>query len=613
MLLSQQVSSASLFLLLLAQGPVAVPQQAPVVDWSPWQNFAVMNGGRFKPIATVGRDVLLAVSGNAEVTNSDSGQQLSPSDWYMTMLFEWSGWDHARVNELLTSNDAVDQYSYLHRPDRWDKTPLLRVEHSGLKQLLGLPEHVKFVSPAVLATTNVVDFRSHKSIPFTTWGRLLLELKEAGKSLDASETDGLELARRLQCYRKARMGLDIELPIDDEYSTKRLTLGELMVANFDDVTDKSGKRRRAQSLLRDIRSAFLSGDAAIFNAKSQEFSLAISNDGITNAPRPRPFVIDVEAAYSRVNILGYVPGGLLVAALTMALHAVFPWKSLWWCGIGAYALGFIAILVDIILRSIISDRPPVTNMYESMLYVSIGTAALGAGFAFCLRQRHIAIGAALFSASLCLIANGYPTVFDSSIRPLAPVLRNNLWLILHVMTITLSYAAFAVAAAAGNLSLGYMAFGTNQSRATTVLETITCTAIEIGVVLLTCGMVAGAIWADHAWGSFWRWDPKEVWSLAALLIYSAVIYASRTGSLSSRTLAVLIIMCFLFVIVGWVGTNSALGTSMHNYATSHGSGNIVLATILGQLIYVMTALHRARSNEHRHGSSDLSFAGINAR
>lgn len=613
MLLSQRVSSTSLLLLVLTRVAVAVPQPASVVDWSQWQKLAVMNSGRFKPIATVGRDTLLTVSGNAEVTNPDSGQQLSPSDWYMIMLFEWSGWDHVRASELLTGNDAVDQYSYVHRPDRWDKTPLLRVEHSGLKQLLGLPEHVKFVSPAVLATTNVVDFRSHKSIPFTTWGRLLLELKAAGKTLEAPEIDGVELTRRLQCFRKARMGLDIELPIDDEHTTKRLTLGELMAAKFDDVTDKSGKCRHAQILLRDTRSAFLSGDAATFNAKSQEFALAISNDGTTTAPRPRPFAIDVEAAYNRVNILGYAAGALLVAALTMASLAVVPWRSLWWCSSGAYAVGFSAMLVDIALRAIISDRPPVTNMYESMLYVSLGTAALGAGFAFWSRQSHIALCAALVSASLCLIANGYPTVFDSSIQPLAPVLRNNLWLIVHVMTITLSYAAFAIAAVAGNLSLGYMAFGTNQPKMIAVLGTITCAAIEIGVVFLTCGMVAGAVWADHAWGSFWRWDPKEVWSLAALLIYSAVIYACRTGGLRQKALAVLVVLAFLFVIVGWLGANSALRASMHNYATTHGSGGIVLATILGQLMYGMIALHRARTNEHEPSSSDLSFAGNSAR
>lgn len=613
MLLIQRVSPVSLVLLVLAQAAVAAPRQASVVDWSQWQNFAVMNGGRFKPIATVGRDTLLTVCGNAQVTNSDSAELLSPSDWYMTMLFEWTGWDHARASELLSGNDAVDQYPYLHRPDRWDKTPLLRIENSGLKQLLGLPEHVKFVSPAVLATTNVVDFRSHKSIPFTTWGRLLVELNDAGKSLDASETDGLELARRLQCYRQARMGLGLELPIDEKHATKRLTLGELMVAKFDDVTDKGGAFRHAQSLLRDVRSAFLSGDAAIFSAKSQGFLLAISSNGLTTAPRPWPFAIAVEAAYSQVNVLGYAGGALVFAALIMTLNAVLPWRSLWWSGIGAYTLGFNTMLVDIAMRAIISDRPPVTNMYESMLYVSLATAAFGAGFAFWSRQRHIAVGGAFVSASLCLIVNGYPTVFDSSIQPLAPILRNNVWLIVHVMTITMSYAAFAVAATAGNLSLGYMAFGTNQSKTLTVLGTITCAAIEIGAVFLTCGMVAGAVWADHAWGSFWNWDPKAVWSLAVVLMYSALIIASRVGCISQKALAVLVVLCLLFVVVGWIGGKSALGASMHGYATTNGSGGIVLSTILGQLIYVMIALYRVRSNEHEHSRSDLSFAGSSAR
>ena len=61
------------------------------------------------------------------------------------MFFEWTGWDHERKDSLLLSKDWGSQYFYLHQADRWDKTPLLRVDFPELKQMIGMPEHVKYV------------------------------------------------------------------------------------------------------------------------------------------------------------------------------------------------------------------------------------------------------------------------------------------------------------------------------------------------------------------------------------------------------------------------------------------------------------------------------------
>ena len=177
----------------------------------------------------------------ASVVDSETGQQLNPTALYLTMFFEWTGWDHERKDSLLLSKDWGSQYFYLHQADRWDKTPLLRVDFPELKQMIGMPEHVKYVAPAILATASIVDPRTQKSTPFPAWGRTLLESKEAGNSLSQLEAKGLELANRLVAYQTERMGMGLGIvPSGKADDAKWLSVGELLLTKFDDFERPSG-------------------------------------------------------------------------------------------------------------------------------------------------------------------------------------------------------------------------------------------------------------------------------------------------------------------------------------------------------------------------------------
>ena len=85
-------------------------------------------------------------------------------------------------------------------------------------------------------------------------------------------------------------------------------------------------------------------------------------------------------------------------------------------------------------------------MYESVVFVGLGTAVLGVVFQLVYRKSHVLAAAAAVSALALIVADVSPAILDSSIRPLTPVLRSNYWLAIHVMTIMLSYAAFAIGA-----------------------------------------------------------------------------------------------------------------------------------------------------------------------
>ena len=124
-------------------------------------------------------------------------------------------------------------------------------------------------------------------------------------------------------------------------------------------------------------------------------------------------------------------------------------------GLASYLAGMVAMLIGFFMRVTISGRAPVTNMYESVVYVGLGVAAIGLVLELIYRKRFIAVAAAAVSTVALILADNCPSVLDSSLQPLQPVLRNNFWLVTHVMTITLSYAAFALAMGIANIMLGY--------------------------------------------------------------------------------------------------------------------------------------------------------------
>ena len=95
----------SLCLTLSGHVLAGAPIDAAAINWQIWQNLPVQNGGRQKPLDTLAWETLLLTSNLASVIDSETGQQLNPTALYLTMFFEWTGWDHERKDDLLLSKD----------------------------------------------------------------------------------------------------------------------------------------------------------------------------------------------------------------------------------------------------------------------------------------------------------------------------------------------------------------------------------------------------------------------------------------------------------------------------------------------------------------------------
>ena len=255
-------------------------------------------------------------------------------------------------------------------------------------------------------------------------------------------------------------------------------------------------------------------------------------------------------------------------------------------------LGLFLLIAGFAIRVWISGRPPVTNMYESILWVAFGAGLLAVIFS--IRHRtSIYLLAASPIIILSLIASDLqPAVLDPSLNPLVPVLRSNFWLTTHVLTITLSYGAFALATALAH----FLIIRSLQNKTLPSLDDAWLLhlyrCLQIGVFLLAVGVILGGVWANYSWGRFWDWDPKETWALIALMAYIILLHGRLGGWWGGYGLAVGSIASFLTILMAWYGVNFVLGKGLHSYGFGNGGQLYVGLFALIEIIFLIYSIIR---------------------
>ncbi len=238
-------------------------------------------------------------------------------------------------------------------------------------------------------------------------------------------------------------------------------------------------------------------------------------------------------------------GGLLLQTIAIGLR----WKESYELGVG---------------------HAPLSNLYESVVFFS-WTIVLIYGL-LDLKYKYRVIGA--FVMPFALLGMAWAQLgLDSGIQPLVPALQSN-WLLYHVITCFLGYAAFAVAC---GISIMYLIRENHEKLkdaseqsivatfpASKILDDLNYKSIMFGFPLLTLGIVTGAAWANYAWGTYWSWDPKETWSLIVWFVYAAFLHARITRGWAGRRAAWLSIIGFAATIFCYLGVNLFL-SGLHSY------------------------------------------------
>ena len=240
------------------------------------------------------------------------------------------------------------------------------------------------------------------------------------------------------------------------------------------------------------------------------------------------------------------------------------------------------------VRVFITEFPPVTNMYGTMIWVSFGISLFSYIFYLIYKDRSILAIMALGAALLILLTENIPLIISPSMDPIVAVLRSSYWLTIHVLTVSISYAAFSMAMILGNIVIIKSFFKKQELALIHRYSHYAYRSIQLGVLLLTSGIILGGVWADYSWGRFWGWDPKETWALIADLGFLALLHGRFAGWISPMRLLLLSPLSYILVIMAWFGVNFILATGLHSYGFSSGGTLMVVSAVLAQiLIYII--------------------------
>lgn len=359
-----------------------------------------------------------------------------------------------------------------------------------------------------------------------------------------------------------------------------------------------------------LQAAYRTGDGSRFAAASWEFFAAVAEASREAGPYPGPDTVssrvagllhgaapapasaellDLELTLERAQPFRWAWVLMLGAAILAAVHLATSGRAAYWSGA---ALGLVSVgfqLFGFFCRVVLAGRPPVSNMYETVIWVAFMSSVFALVLELIYRRGVILLAGSLVSALGLVLADQLPLALDPKISPLVPVLRSNYWLTIHVLTIVSSYAAGTLAWGLGNVSLAMLAFGHPGRQGLRTLAQLTYRALQIAVLLLAAGTFLGGWWAVDSWGRFWGWDAKEVWALIALVCYVIPLHAKLIGWVRDFGLAVSAVLCYSAIVMAWYGVNFVLGTGLHSYGVGSGGPWWVFWAGLVNLEWVLLA------------------------
>lgn len=217
----------------------------------------------------------------------------------------------------------------------------------------------------------------------------------------------------------------------------------------------------------------------------------------------------------------------------------------------------------IVLRMILTERPPVTNLYGTFIFVGFICIVLSLVTDYFQKDGLSVFLGAFIAWIFFMMANRFSLDGQDTLGQVVAVLDSNFWLSTHVLTIVVGYAFCWFAGVVGHVYLVLRIMRNRvdlQGSSYRMMNNL----LGFGLAFAFLGTFLGGVWADQSWGRFWGWDPKENGALL-IVLWTAVIYHARVGGLIQKTGAAIgaAIGCQM-VMFAWVGVN-LLEIGLHSY------------------------------------------------
>lgn len=465
-------------------------------------------------------------------------------------------------SESLYELNAVQIFLEMHiEPEKWSDIPIIKIKNKQLRKFLGL----------------AIEYASYKHFILENGNYILQNLvQDAYKKPSAKRSkfdkEVIKTDERVNiCYAIFSGNFLKIFPQNDSVANSNWLTLEQVNKSIYSKKDSLQANHLLKRYFENLTKAKFSNNYLTANGLLD--SLKIYQREHANYDLPSEHKIKAELIYYKWNVFKklfpfYLGIGtiFLIFLVIGIIRNRKPHKSIIYTFYSILTLGFIIHTLGIIIRWYISGHAPMSNGYESMIFISWVT--IFAGFLF-RKKSNISLSAtALLSGLTLMVAN--LSFMDPVITNLVPVLQSY-WLTLHVSVISSSYAFLGLGAILGIINQVLFVAQNSKNKKHLMdtiknLSEINHKTLILGLYFLTIGTFLGAIWANESWGRYWGWDPKETWSLITIIVYTFVTHSYMIpGFKGVFIFNLLSIYAISSVLMTYFGVNYYL-SGMHSYA-----------------------------------------------
>jgi ABC-type transport system involved in cytochrome c biogenesis permease subunit len=615
-----------------------------VAGYVPWDKEAlviaetipVQNGGRIKPVSTLAGFTMLSLHGarSMKIEGSDGKKYtIKPTAWLMDTLFR----PHLSANlpTFRIDNSAVleaigvkprgkrDRYSYADiEPARGKLTELTRtyemiakekrdpVQEQTIALAYNLREYESLLGYFSFARSGVALHGAEAPTQRAAISLVMQTAPQIRQEIARSQAEGKPPNNHLVNLMEqvvdganfAKHGLILLPPTDSKESQWR-SAGDAIYQTFSDP------KSDAKLAVEDIAALELAAQAAAGNDAAFRRQLTALRDRLAKRAEARGEYkhVAMEADFYRknwfLNALVFFILGTVSALAMWTVGKGTVGRILTWITLGSTVTGLALCVTAIVQRCLIMQRPPVGNLYDTIIFIA-ATVIIIALLIEAMTRRRFALGIAPILGTLLIILSRRFELGDAKdyMDPLVAVLDSNYWLTIHVLTITLGYAAGLLSA--------FLAFIYLLVRGLRLVDDDrdirrSLTRAVYGMVCLTLflslvGTVLGGIWANDSWGRFWGWDPKENGALLIVLWTLAILHARLGGYIKEWGLHFAAVFTGAVVTFSWWHVNF-LNTGLHNYGFTAGKNTIFVfyGVVVSILVFGVIAMAMEKSDKVR--------------
>ncbi|MEY2525952.1 MAG: hypothetical protein QOE73_723 [Verrucomicrobiota bacterium] len=576
------------------------------VDLATFGRIPVLVGGRVKPLDTVARNSLLIIRGQ-ETVRLANGKQIGGMQWLTDVLYQAPvaddypvfviqnaevlglfGWEQGdrkyfSLAELSPFLKQIDEQG--EQSDKLQSVQRSAYQNAifNLRNALVLYQRLKNSVQPEDAENFATELESFERM-LPAAGKAARQ-RETGENFDQANLDGV--AQLIQRYQKlAEMAYVLVVPPPQPQGDWN-SIGENLVQSI-----AKGKIDPVAKMYARIGDVYRAHDRPLFHQQVGLLAGALAKEQ-PNATKRASF----EFLFNRVDPFTHSMV-LYVLAFLLACGSWLGWNRP--LNRSAFYLLLLALAVHtfgLLSRMYLQERPPVTNLYSSAIFIGWGAVIVSLILERIFRDG---IGAACAGAIgfITLIIAHHLAGSGDTLEMLQAVLDTNIWLATHVVAITTGYSAMFLA---GMLAIIYIVRGvfTRSLKKETAdsLARMTYAVVCFATLFSFVGTVLGGIWADQSWGRFWGWDPKENGAVLIVLWCAIILHARWGGFIRQRGLMIMAIFGNVVTSFSWFGVNM-LGVGLHSYGFMQKAFPWLVGFIASQLALMAVAampLERWRS------------------